>query len=301
MDERQMQLSELLRGWRARLHPADVGLPSRGFRRVPGLRSTEVAELAEVSAGWYEQFESGRSHRGFSVKFVQRIAIALRLSDEEQATLFELVFPKVTRATRVVEESARNGAAGYVAQARDFVRRLASVSSFEDASRAMIEAAQTILRPSCVTVASIRNGSAAPETFAVGPRAGLVGPGLAQCMFDMNSTVRDGSVVLCEDSPYPGSDLCEAAHPVRIQSSDGHETAGVHAVPADAYRSYNGRLLQRSELAIGLFENETWRGVVSCSWTEPRSHQPIEIATIETLVAVVALIAAPFSSRLALV
>jgi hypothetical protein len=165
----------------------------------------------------------------------------------------------------------------------------------------MIEAAQTILGPSCVTAASIRNGSAAPEAFAVGPRAGLIGPGLAQCMFDMNSRVRDGSVVLCENSPHPGSDLCEAAHPVRIQTSDGHEMAGVHAVPADAYRSYNQHLLQRSELAVGLFENQTWRGVVSCSWTEPRSHLPVEIATIETLVAMVALIATPVASGLSLV
>ena len=263
MNERQTQLSELLRGWRARLRPADVGLPSRGFRRVPGLRSTEVAELAEVSAGWYEQFESGRSHRGFSVKFVQRVASALRLTDEEQATLFQLVFPKVTQATRILDASSRDGAARYVAQARTFVRRLAVVSSFEEATGALIEAAQLLLAPSCVTVASIEHGAAPPESFAVGPRAQLVGPGMAQCMLDMNVTVRTGAVVLCEDSPTPGEDLYSADHPVRIQSPDGHEMPGVHEVPAAAYHSYNAHLLQRSEMAIGLFDNEKWRGVIS--------------------------------------
>jgi hypothetical protein len=252
----------------------------------------EVAELAHVSAGWYEQFEGGNSRRSFSPAFVQRVASALRLTDQERATLFRLVFPDVSRAARIFDANVRDGAAHYVAQARDFVRRIAAVNSFEEAARTAVEAAQTILGPTCATVATIENGFAPPRTFAVGPRAGFVGPALAQCMLELNDAVRGGSVVLCEDSPHPDAITHDAAHPVRIRASDGSETHGVHDVSTAAYRAYNRHLLQRSELVAGLFENGTCRGFMSCSWTEPRIHRAIEITTIETLVAIVALVAA---------
>lgn len=293
MHEQHGELRELLRNWRARLHPADVSLPSRGPRRVPGLRSTEVAELAEVSTGWYEQFESGNSRRSFSPAFIQRVASALRLTDQEQATLFRLALPDVSCAARILEANIRDGVMHYVSQARDFARRLAAANSFEEASGAVVEATQALIAPTCVTIASVQNSFAPPRTFAIGPRASFVGPALAQCMLDMNDSVRSGAVVLCEDSPHPHSAMQDAAHPVRVKTLDGRQTAGMHDVPAAAYQSYNCRLLQRSELVTGLFEKGTCRGVMSCSWTEPRAHLPIEVALIETLVAMVALLAAP--------
>jgi hypothetical protein len=164
----------------------------------------------------------------------------------------------VTRATRLADLNVRDGAARYISQARDFVRRLAAVSSFEEASRAAVEAAQGLLRPTCATVASIENGFAPPHVFAAGPRAEFVGPALAQSMLDMNDTVRSGGVVLCEDAPHP-------------------------------------HLEMRSELMTGLFENGRCRGVISCSWIEPRKHLPVEIATIETLVAMVTLVTGSFA------
>lgn len=272
-----------------------MSLPAQGSRRVPGLRATEVAELAEVSPGWYELFESGNSGRSFSWTFVQRVASALRLNDQEQATLFRLAFPDIARRTRAVDLNLRDGAARYVGQIRDFARRLAAASSFEEASHAVVEATQAILKPTCATVASIESGFAPPQLFAAGPRAEFVGPALAHWMLDMNDTVRTGAVVLCEDSPHPHSEISDAVHPVRILAADGEETAGVHDVPLAAYQSYNRGLLQRSELVTGLFANGRCRGVMSCSWTEPRVHLPVEIVTIETLAAIVTLAAAPFA------
>jgi hypothetical protein len=263
---------------------------------VPGLRSQEVAELAEVSAGWYEQFESGKSQRSFSSEFVRRVAAALQLDDEEQATLFGLALPEVARATGVFEARARVGAARSVSKVRDFVRHLRDVGSFEEAVRRLVEIAQATLDPSCATVASIENGSGPPRMFAAGPRAGFIGPVLGQCMLDMNAAARKKSIVLCEEAPYPDSDLRDADHPVRIRAVDGREVIGIHHVPATSYVFYNRRLLLRSELVVGLFENQTWRGVMSCSWAEPRAHSPIEVATLETLVAIVALVAAPFAA-----
>src|SRR4051812_11257732 len=42
-------LAGLLRAWRSRLVPADVGMESYGRRRTPGLRREELAQLAGVS------------------------------------------------------------------------------------------------------------------------------------------------------------------------------------------------------------------------------------------------------------
>lgn len=293
VSKRRTRLRELLRSWRARLRPADVGLPSFGQRRVRGLRAAEVAELADVSSGWYEQLESGNSRPGFSSALVHRIASALRLTDQERATLLLLALPVVASAAQIFEAGRLSGPLHYVLQTRDFVRNLMDANSFEEAVRAVVEAAQALIEPTCVTVASIENGAAAPRSFAAGPRARFVQPLLAQRMLDMNHAVRSGAVLLCEELPHPRSVGTSADHPVRIKAPNGHETVGMRIVPAATYRSYNRYLSQRSELVTGLFENGTCRGVISCSWTEPRAHQPIEVATIEMLVAMVALLSAP--------
>ena len=57
------QLADFLRSRRARLTPADVGLPGDsepGRRRTPGLRREEVAELSGVGVTWYTWLEQGR-------------------------------------------------------------------------------------------------------------------------------------------------------------------------------------------------------------------------------------------------
>ena len=46
------ELATFLRTRRNRLRPADVGLPSAGRRRTPGLRRQEVAELAGIFVGY---------------------------------------------------------------------------------------------------------------------------------------------------------------------------------------------------------------------------------------------------------
>jgi hypothetical protein len=289
MLERQTQLRGFLRTIRARLQPADVNLPTRGQRRVPGLRSTEVAELAQVSAGWYEQFESGTSRRAFSLSFVRSVASALRLNEREQATLLRLAFPDVARAIRIFEATAREGAEQYVLQTLELARRLSGVGSFENATKMIVEAAQATIGPTCVTVAAIEDGSRELRTFAAGPRAHYVGPTLGRCLIDMNDSARHGAIILCENAPHPSAVTDDATHLVRIKEVNGRETTGVHDVSVHAYRSFNSALLVRSELVAGLFENGAFRGVLSCAWTEPRRHSSIEVAMVETLVAMLSL------------
>ncbi|MDO9378435.1 MAG: helix-turn-helix transcriptional regulator [Nocardioidaceae bacterium] len=88
MDNRA-EVSDFLRSRRARLTPRQVGLPSSGTRRVPGLRRSEVATLAGLSVEYYTRLERG-AVSGASSEMLHAIAVALRLDDAERAYLFDL-------------------------------------------------------------------------------------------------------------------------------------------------------------------------------------------------------------------
>jgi transcriptional regulator with XRE-family HTH domain len=83
------ELSEFLTRHRKKLTPADVGLPSHGRRRTPGLRREEVAAKAGVGLTWYTWFEQGRDIR-VSESFLLSVAYALKLDDAECSHLFLL-------------------------------------------------------------------------------------------------------------------------------------------------------------------------------------------------------------------
>jgi len=87
--DRRRELGAFLRSRRARLRPADVGLPDWGVRRVPGLRREEVAQLANVGLTWYTWLEQGRQARP-SASVLTAIADALRLDAHEREHLFAL-------------------------------------------------------------------------------------------------------------------------------------------------------------------------------------------------------------------
>jgi transcriptional regulator with XRE-family HTH domain len=87
--DRRRELGAFLRSRRARLRPAEVGLPDWGVRRVPGLRREEVAQLANVGLTWYTWLEQGRQARP-SASVLTAIADALRLDTHEREHLFAL-------------------------------------------------------------------------------------------------------------------------------------------------------------------------------------------------------------------
>lgn len=87
---RRDELRAFLRSRRARLSPADVGLPDDGARRrTPGLRREEVAALAGVGVSWYTWLEQGRDIHP-SPDVLDALARTLRLDAAERATLFAL-------------------------------------------------------------------------------------------------------------------------------------------------------------------------------------------------------------------
>ncbi|ROQ60554.1 helix-turn-helix protein [Rathayibacter sp. PhB152] len=80
---------DFLTSRRARLTPEQVELPAGGNRRVPGLRRSEVAQLAGVSIEYYSRLERG-DLRGASESVLTALADALRLDRAEREHLFDL-------------------------------------------------------------------------------------------------------------------------------------------------------------------------------------------------------------------
>ena len=125
MDTRS-EIREFLTSRRARLTPAQTGLPSYGPRRVPGLRREEVAVLAGVSVPYYTRLERG-DMSGVSDGVLDALARALQLDDAERAHLFDLAraarpagAPRRRRAKQQVRPAvqqildAMTGAAAFV-------------------------------------------------------------------------------------------------------------------------------------------------------------------------------------------
>src|SRR5215211_4670053 len=84
------EIRQFLASRRARITPAQAGLPTYGGnRRVPGLRREEVALLAGVSVDYYTRLERGNLG-GVSEAVLDALARALQLDEAECGHLFDL-------------------------------------------------------------------------------------------------------------------------------------------------------------------------------------------------------------------
>jgi transcriptional regulator with XRE-family HTH domain len=107
------RLGDFLHARRDQVTPEEVGLPSLGGRRVPGLRREELASVAGVSPTYYVRIEQGHS-RNPSPQVLDALADALRLDAEARRHLHALAAPAgltgsspAGRAERVRPELAR--------------------------------------------------------------------------------------------------------------------------------------------------------------------------------------------------
>ncbi|MFF9850458.1 helix-turn-helix transcriptional regulator [Streptomyces litmocidini] len=87
--DNQAEVREFLTSRRSKITPEQAGLPAGPRRRVPGLRRSEVAALADVSVEYYAKLERGNL-AGVSPAVLEAVARALQLDDAERAHLLHL-------------------------------------------------------------------------------------------------------------------------------------------------------------------------------------------------------------------
>ncbi|HXH33366.1 MAG TPA: helix-turn-helix transcriptional regulator [Plantibacter sp.] len=83
------EFAQVLRSWRDRVSPAEVGLPAGAGRRSPGLRREELAALAGISVDYIVRLEQGRAQHP-SPQLLRSLAVALRLTDSERDHLYRV-------------------------------------------------------------------------------------------------------------------------------------------------------------------------------------------------------------------
>jgi len=88
-ERRRVELGKFLRTRRARLSPADFGMPAGSRRRTPGLRREELALLAGVGVTWYTWLEQGREIN-VSTQVLDALARTLRLDRAERWHMYVL-------------------------------------------------------------------------------------------------------------------------------------------------------------------------------------------------------------------
>jgi transcriptional regulator with XRE-family HTH domain len=86
---RRAELGQFLKARRARLSPAELGLPQGSRRRATGLRREEVAALAGVGMSWYTWLEQGRPIN-VSSQVLDALARTLQLDATERIHMYHL-------------------------------------------------------------------------------------------------------------------------------------------------------------------------------------------------------------------
>ncbi|HKN98799.1 MAG TPA: helix-turn-helix transcriptional regulator [Pseudonocardiaceae bacterium] len=86
---RRTELGAFLKACRAKVRPADVGLPDGARRRTSGLRREEVAMLAGVGVTWYTWLEQGRPINASS-QVLDAVARTLLLDTAQTRHLYQL-------------------------------------------------------------------------------------------------------------------------------------------------------------------------------------------------------------------
>lgn len=184
MDQRD-EAREFLASRRARLTPADVGLPpSIGRRRVAGLRRDEVAALAGMSSEYYAHLERGNL-AGASDAVLDALARALRLNEAEQLHLRNLVQAAKTPVRR---SRTQTEAPPVRASLQRVLDALATVPAYVRDSRVDIVAANTLARElHAPVVAFARATGTAPNPA----RFAFLDPAAQQFYPDWDQVTRD--------------------------------------------------------------------------------------------------------------
>ena len=114
-EDRRRELAHFLRSRRARLTPADVGLPAGPRRRTDGLRREEVAVLAGLSPTWYTYLEQARNIHP-SPEVLNSLARVLALTEDERRYLHALANDTASTPQPLVADPAARELVGQLVQ-----------------------------------------------------------------------------------------------------------------------------------------------------------------------------------------
>jgi hypothetical protein len=227
--------------------------------------------------------------------------------------------PAVRVAVEQVERSAQDGALHSLDRIRALAGRLTAVSSFEEAASAAAEAVDTILSPSCASVATFLSNTKSLRVIAFGKRGHLAGTAFADSCIAANYPSRYGHTTFNESRPAyrdtvdgsfafrqqtndgrsfvvtvdasPRTQETGTAESAWPSSLDGNEVFSDAIISAADYWEWNSKLGSRSSLAHGLFVNGKYRGNLGVLWTEPHAVSRIELEILQTASAMVELAA----------
>lgn len=101
----RQELAAFLRARRHRIQPADVGIPSSGRRRTPGLRREEISQLTGVSVTWYTWLEQARNIT-VSRQVLDSLAKGLQLDEFERRHMFALAATPLPVSHQTVSPSS---------------------------------------------------------------------------------------------------------------------------------------------------------------------------------------------------
>ncbi len=140
--DNRAEIREFLATRRARITPAQVGLPAYGGkRRVQGLRREEVALLAGVSIDYYVRMERGNLS-GASDSVLDGLARALQLDEAEREHLIDLARANDRPPAR--RRQARN--AGVTASVRQVIDAITEAPAWVRNARHDLLAANRLAR-----------------------------------------------------------------------------------------------------------------------------------------------------------
>jgi transcriptional regulator with XRE-family HTH domain len=231
-------LAAFLRASRARLSPADVGLPDGGRRRkVPGLRREEVAQLANVSVDYVTRLEQGRSI-SVSREILEALGDALRLRPDEREYLLAVAGTRRRPGSLLPQKVAP--------QLQLLVDGLREMPAFVYGRRHQILACNRI-------AAALFPG------YGTGPAAGrnmvrltFLHPAYRELYTDWARLARECVALLRMDArQYPGDpELVALVGELSIRDADFRAWWGSHRVRADGLRRKSLRHPLVGELTI---------------------------------------------------
>ena len=269
---------------RSRLAAHDFGFPVRACQ-LAGLSQAQVAELAGVSLNWYELFESGRDDRRVSMKFVKRVAQALRLDENDTRELIRLATP-ITEAECLLENA---GAVTALHALRSLVTRVACASDSSEILELAADTMQRMLRPDSSTLVSVRKRDCIGG-FAIGPRGKHANSGTFRIHWSTLQNLPANCVGAIPGGPTIHElKLRPAALGVTAVGNDNSPLDDLQLTP-ELYQDALWGIRVASSLSLPAIEAEATRGFIGACWTKPRSFSTFEIETAKAIAAVVQLV-----------